>query len=153
MHRLILIATIFFTTVLAVAQGNTPPTVKVTLPKEAKAGAKVLGMVEITFSDGLHGYQNPPTDEYQIPVKVTVDTKGFVLSKASYPKGIMKSIGGDPKPCGVYECTIKIPVTIIVPKSISTSDIKITVNYQQCNDQSCYPPASVSSTVKILIKK
>ena len=138
---------------LALAQENTPPTVKVVLPKQAKPGAKVQGTVEITFADGLHGYQNPPTDEYQIPVKVTVDTKGFILAKPVYPKGIMKETGGEPKPIAVYEGTIKIPVTVTVPKKPGASEVKITVGYQQCNEQSCYPPATVSVTAKILVKK
>src|ERR1700704_6426167 len=90
---------------LALAQGNAQPTVKLVFPKTAKAGAKVQGTIEVTFSEGLHGYQNPPTDEYQIPVKVSIDTKGFVLAKTAYPKGEMKVIGGDTKPSAVYEGT------------------------------------------------
>src|SRR4051812_12948563 len=84
------------------AQGNAAPTVKITLPKEAKAGSKVEASIEITFADGLHGYQNPPTDQYQIPVKVSLETKGFTLAKVTYPKGVMRATGGDTKPAGVY---------------------------------------------------
>lgn len=138
---------------LALAQENTPPTVKVVLPKQAKPGAKVQGTVEVTFSDGLHGYQNPPTDSYQIPVKVTVDTKGFVLAKLVYPKGIMKAIGGDTKASAVYEGTVKIPITVTVPAKAGASEVKVTVSYQQCNDQACFPPDKVTSAAKILIKK
>src|SRR5690348_10112222 len=105
MLRFILSAIVALTICLAVGQGNTAPAVKLVLPKEAKPGATVKGTVELTFAEGLHGYQNPPTDEYQIPVKVDAETKGFTL-KATYPKGIMKAIGGDPKPSAVYEGTV-----------------------------------------------
>ncbi len=137
---------------VAMAQGNTPPTVKVTLPKDAKPGSMVKGTVEVTFAEGLHGYQNPPIDKFQIPVSITADTKGFSL-KVAYPKGVMKAIGGDPKPTGVYEGEVKFPITVTVPKTGGQSSVKITVHYQQCNDQTCYPPETVSSTAKILIKK
>ncbi|HTQ10393.1 MAG TPA: hypothetical protein VMI31_10005, partial [Fimbriimonadaceae bacterium] len=78
---------VFFALLAAIAFGQgTPATVKVTLPKTAKAGSTVKGIVEVTFADGMHGYQNPPTEDYMIPVKLTVDTKGFSL-KPTYPKG------------------------------------------------------------------
>lgn len=153
MIRSFLAALMVFACAFAYSQSNEAPTVKVTLPKNAKPGATVKGTVTITFADGLHGYQNPPTDDYQIPVKVSIDTKGFVLKKAEYPKGTMRVSGGDTKPSGLYEGTIKIPVTIVVPKKAGDSEIKVTVNYQQCNEQSCFPPDHVTSTVKLKIKK
>jgi len=152
MIRSIITAILVLTVGLASAQMNTAPTVKVTFPKDAKAGSQVKGTVEVTFSDGLHGYQNPPSEEFQIPVTVVVDTKGYKL-KVTYPKGAMKVIGGDTKPAAVYEGTIKIPVTLTVPKSGAAGEVKITVKYQQCNDQACFPPDGVSSTVKIHVKK
>lgn len=147
--------TAFLTILAAVAlgQGDTKPTMKLVFPKEAKAGTQVKGTIEVTFSEGLHGYQNPPSDEYQIPVKVSVDTKGFVLGKPAYPKGVMKIMGGDTKPAAIYEGTIKIPVTVTLPKKPGSAAIKFTVNYQQCNDQSCFPPSTVSDTLKLTIKK
>jgi DsbC/DsbD-like thiol-disulfide interchange protein len=153
MIRPLLAALFTFCVCLAFGQENTAPTIKVTLPKQAKPGAKVMGTLEITFSEGLHGYQNPPTDEFQIPVKVSIDTKGFVLAKAIYPKGVLKTMGGDTKPAAVYEGMIRIPVVVTMPAKPGTADLKFTVKYQQCNEQSCYPPDSISSSVKILVKK
>ncbi len=153
MIRSLLAAVLVLTAAFALGQSNTPPTVKVTLPKDAKVGQKVKGFVEISFAEGLHGYQNPPTDEYQIPVSVTLETKGYVLAKPVYPKGVSKATGGDTKPAGVYEGTIKIPVVITVPKKAGVGELKFTVNYQQCNEQACFPPSNVVSTVKITVKK
>ena len=131
---------------------NDPPAIKLTFPASAKPGATVKGVVELTFAEGLHAYQNPPTDKYQIPVAVSVDSKLYKLT-AKYPKGISKATGGDPTPAAVYEGTIKIPVTIVVPKKAGTAQFKIVVNYQQCNDGSCFPPSSVSGVVKLKIAK
>ncbi|HWA83271.1 MAG TPA: protein-disulfide reductase DsbD domain-containing protein [Fimbriimonadaceae bacterium] len=153
MIRSLLSALFVFAVCLAVAQTNTAPTVKVVLPKTAKPGATVSGTIELSFADGLHGYQNPPTDEYQIPVKVSVDTKGFTLKKVTYPKGVMKSIGGDPKPCGVYEGTVKIPIVVTIPAKAGAAEVKFVVSYQQCNDASCFPPAKVTGIAKLQIKK
>ena len=138
---------------LAFGQDNTPPTVKLTLPKQAKPGAKVQAVVEITFAEGLHGYQNPPKEDYQIPVKVAFDCKGFVFAKPAYPKGVMRAIGGDPNPTPVYEGTLKIPVTVTVPKKPGATEIKVTVSYQQCNDSACFPPSTVTGAAKLIVKK
>jgi DsbC/DsbD-like thiol-disulfide interchange protein len=153
MTRPILAALFAFFFTFAFAQDNTPPTVKVILPKTAKPGEKIKARVEVTFADGLHGYQNPPSGEYQIPVTLSLETKGIKLDPVKYPKGEMLSIGGDPTPAAVYQGKIKIPVVITLPKKAGTAELKFTFSYQQCNDNSCFPPAKVSTTGKILIKK
>src|SRR5579862_9218957 len=109
MIRATLTALFVLVACLVFAQGNTPPVIKVTLPKEAKPGTKVQGTIEVTFADGLHGYQNPPTDQYQIPVTLTLEAKGYALGKIAYPKGAMITTGGDTKPSALYEGKIKIP--------------------------------------------
>jgi DsbC/DsbD-like thiol-disulfide interchange protein len=153
MIRPLLAAFLAFCTAIALAQDNTPPTIKVVLPKDGKAGTKVKAMVEITFADGLHGYQNPASGEYQIPVVLSLDTKGIKLSPVKYPKGKMMSIGGDPTPAAVYEGMIKIPVEVTLPSKPGSTELKFTFSYQQCNDSSCFPPAKVSVSGKILVKK
>lgn len=153
MIRPLLAAILIFCAAIGLAQENTAPTVKLLLPAKAKAGAKVQATVVVTFAEGLHAYQNPPTSDYQIPVKVTLDSKTFTMAKPAYPKGVMLSIGGDPTPAGVYEGTIKIPVVITLPKKAGASEVKVTVSYQQCNDQACFPPSTVSATAKLTITK
>lgn len=138
---------------LASAQDNTPPTVKLLLPKQAKPGAKVRAVVEITFAEGLHAYQNPSQEDYQIPTKVELGSKGFVLAKPQYPKGVMRAIGGDPKETAVYEGTVRVPIVLTAPKKGGTAEVRIVVSYQQCNESACFPPATVAASAKIAIKK
>ncbi len=152
MNRICASLALLLLSLLAFAQSNTPPTIKLSFPKQAKAGATVMGVVEVSFAEGLHGYQNPPSGEYQIPVAVSVN-KQFKLVKAAYPKGIAKATGGDPTPAAVYEGTIRIPVTVKVPAKPGQSEMKISLNYQQCNASSCFPPSTVSSTVKLKVVK
>jgi DsbC/DsbD-like thiol-disulfide interchange protein len=153
MTRPLITAVFAIPAALALGQGGAPPTLKLVFPKTAKAGTVVKGTIEVTFADGLHGYQNPPTEDYQIPVKLSIDTKGFVLGKPAYPKGVLRTMGGDTKPSAVYEGTIRIPVTVTLPKKPGSAAVKFTLNYQECNEQSCYPPATVSDTVKLTITK
>lgn len=142
--RSIFVLLVLAVTGVAMAQ-NEPPSIKVTMPKSAKAGAKVQAIVEIRFSEGLHGYQNPPTVDWQIPIKLS-SPKDVKVLKIEYPKGVPMKMAGDEKPSAVYEGTIKIPVWIIAPKKVGKNSIKFTLNYQQCNEETCFPPSSIEAT-------
>ena len=144
-------ATLAFCCLAAFGQGE-PPSLTVNLPANAKAGATVKATLTLTFADGLHGYQNPPSDPDLIPVAVSVNTKGVKLKNIAYPAGKAESVGGDPKPVKVYEGTIKIPVVVVLPKTKGNLKIRFDAHYQECNDQSCFPPSDVFATATVKVK-
>lgn len=128
-----------------------PAKVELKLPvKTGAPGAVLKGKLLVTFSPGWHGYQNPPTHDFEIPLKVETKTKGVVL-KVQYPKGTMKEFMGEKT--AMYEGTVELPFTLVLPKTLGTVSVKFDVNYQQCDTQSCLPPESVSVTEKITVKK
>jgi DsbC/DsbD-like thiol-disulfide interchange protein len=130
------------------------PTVSVSAPpKSVAAGSKITLTLTLTFAPGLHGYQNPPAQEYEIPVTVKVDGKDFKVVKVAYPAGVDVKMGGADKPTKAYEGTIKIPVTITVPAKLGAKDLKFVVSYQQCDESTCFPPGTVSATAKVNIVK
>ena len=105
-------------------------------------GAVVKGTLTMTFADGWHGYQNPPSDPYQNPVTIALSTKGFKFSKVTYPVGIIKDFAGTKT--AVYEGEITIPFEFIAPKKIGKVALTFKLDYQQCNESSCLPPASMT---------
>ncbi len=137
--------------VFAGAQDNTPPTVKVSFPASGKHGAKLSGTVTVTFADGLHGYQNPPSDPDLIPIEVKVTTKGVQLKSVKYPAGKDLTMAGETKAVKAYSGTIKIPVDITLPAKKGTVKLQFNFHYQQCNMNSCYPPSdeTVATTVSV----
>lgn len=140
--------------ILPVAQ-NTPPTVKVIAPKAVKVGVKTVVTLELAFEPGLHGYANPPSEDYQIPVKVSLGpkvSKTVKIVKIGYPKGTLASMAGEAKPSRVYEGVVKIPVTILVAKS-GKYELPVVVSYQQCNDENCFPPAKVQGMTHLVVVK
>ncbi len=119
---------------------ETPPKVAFTLAsKTARPGGTAKGKVVVTFASGLHGYQNPPTMDYMIPVALDCLTKDVVL-KPEYPKGVVKEFVGEK--AAVYEGAVSIPVSLKLPKRTGKLEVKVKVNYQQCNDTGCFPPSS-----------
>lgn len=131
---------------------NDPPTVSLKLPASAKPGEVVKGTLTVKFATGLHGYQNPPTKDYMIPVKVEAE-KGTTIKKIEYPKGSAEKVAGENDPVMVYEGEIEIPVQVVMPKKAGKTNVKLVVKYQQCNDSGCFPPSQVNAAASITVGK
>jgi DsbC/DsbD-like thiol-disulfide interchange protein len=140
-------------TASALAQeGADAPKVELKLSKtQVQASGQLTGTVTVTFAEGLHGYQNPPSEDFQMPVTVKVDGKTFKLIKANYPKGVDATMAGDPKSFKAYLGTVTIPVTLKAPAKAGSHTLKVVVSYQQCNDQSCFPPGDVAAIAKVKV--
>ena len=134
----------------ALGQPNTPPTASLSLPS-AKAGEQVIGTVTLKFAEGLHAYQNPPTESYMIPVSVKSSSSDVSVLGVKYPKGVDAIVGGSTTPVKVYEGTVEIPVTLKAPAKAGSYDVALKIQYQQCNANNCYPPSTVTATAKLIV--
>ena len=138
----------------AFGQGDTAPKVTITVPKSSVvAGKPIQATLIVTFADGLHGYQNPPTDPTLIPVVVSSADKIFKVVKVTYPKGTPAKVGGESTPVNVYAGTIKIPVTLLAPVKLGKTTLSLKFDYQQCNEQACFPPSSIVSKFSLTVVK
>lgn len=134
-------------------QANVAPTVSLKLSSPTVATGKTLQAVLIvTFAQGLHGYQNPPSDPTLIPVSVRVSDKSFRSLKVVYPKGTPVKMNGEPKPVAVYEGTIKIPLSVSAPATPGKKTFSIVLEYQQCNANSCFQPGSITAQAIVIVK-
>lgn len=118
----------------------------------AAVGKPLKGVLTVVLPEGLHGYQNPPAGEYDIPIKLSAADAAVKLTKIDYPKGQSMQIAGGDKPTMVYEGTIKIPFTLVAakPHAKGVTAVSLKLDYQLCNMQNCFPPASI--TVKAPLK-
>ena len=118
---------------------------KVTLdldPTGAVVGRGLRGTLVVEIPPGLHGYQNPPADEFENPIRVVSADKSFKVYKATYPKGVEFKMASAEKPSMVYEGTVRIPV-ILIPTAPGDRSLKLRLEYQFCNANSCFPPNAV----------
>ncbi|MEZ0324661.1 MAG: protein-disulfide reductase DsbD domain-containing protein, partial [Fimbriimonas sp.] len=51
----------------------------------------------------------------------------------------------------VYQGRVEIPVEIKVPAKAGKQTIKLAVNYQQCNESSCFPPGKIALISKLTV--
>ncbi|MBC8066463.1 MAG: hypothetical protein H7Y17_16655 [Chlorobia bacterium] len=135
------------------AQAPAPAVTVSAPPKQVAAGSKLTLTVILTFAEGFHGYQNPPAQEYEIPVSVKIDGKEFKVVKIAYPAGVEAKVGGSDKPTKAYEGVVKIPITLIVPTKVGGRNLKVIVGYQQCDESTCFPPGDIVATVKVNVVK
>ena len=126
------------------------PKVAVKLPASAKAGQTVQGTVVVTIGSGLHAYQNPPSKDYMIPLSVSVATQGAKLKSAKYPVGKTGVFSGES--ARVYEGTVRIPVSVVLPKKHGKQQISFKVHYQECNQSACFPPGDVVASAPVNVK-
>lgn len=150
MKKILLTAFAALVSISAFAQSA--PRVSISIPKTAKPGEAVKGTVTVVFEAGLHGYQNPPSQSYMIPLKIESATKGVTLKSIKYPKGDPIKVAGEDAPVMVYEGLIKIPVVLVMPKKAGKVDLSLKVKYQQCNESACYPPAEEKVASSIVLK-
>ena len=122
----------------------------------AKVGQTVKGVLTLTLPPGQHGYQNPPADEYENPIRLSVMEIGFKLGKVEYPKGREMKIAGAEKPSKVYEGKVTIPFSLVPtqpsPKGYTTN-VNFKVDYQLCTASNCYPPTSMVVKAPLKVTK
>lgn len=118
----------------------------------AKPGEAVRGVVTITFAPGLHGYQNPPSESYMIPVEVNAGNKSTVLASVAYPRGELLAVGGSEEPVAVYGGATKIPVTFTAPATAGSHELRVSIHYQQCDDVACYAPSTVEASATLVVQ-
>lgn len=118
-------------------------TVKLATPS-AVVGKPIQGVLTLTLPEGQHGYQNPPADQFENPIKLSVADAAFKMVKVSYPKGTPLSMAGADKPSMVYEGTVTIPFTLVATKLPKGAAVSFKVDYQLCTMSNCYPPTSLS---------
>ena len=120
------------------------------------AGKPLKGVLTLALPEGLHGYQNPPSGEFEIPVKLSVADPAYRLTKVDYPGGESMTVAGGDQPTRVYQGTVRIPFTLLVAKALpkGASGVSLRLDYQLCTMQSCYPPAflTVKAPLKVVAK-
>ncbi|HLK61586.1 MAG TPA: protein-disulfide reductase DsbD domain-containing protein [Chthonomonadaceae bacterium] len=138
------------------AQPNSPKflTVEATPPKSAPIGKQLTITVALTIADQYHLQGHDAKDPY-IPTVVTVgQTKGFKPGKVVYPASVIQAFSGEKIPVYVKTIQIKVPVTPDATMKPGKYTLPVTVSYQGCNQQSCYPPdkTTVQVTVNLTAK-
>jgi len=117
-------------------------------------GSEFKIAVAVTVDSTWHINSNKPNDKFLIPSVLKISSKNnFSLVKIVYPKQHEVNFSFSDKPVSVYQGNVIFGGIVKVPEDIElgTYKVKVTIDYQACNDQSCMPPSSADLEFDIQI--
>jgi thiol:disulfide interchange protein DsbD len=123
----------------------------VTVPQNGSADS----LITLSISPGFHVNANPATFKYLIASEVTPDKlEGIVVSAPAYPAAQQRKFQFAEQPLAVYEGEAPIKLTLRAEKNAATGtrSLPITVRVQACDEEQCFPPATLNSTISVTVK-
>lgn len=135
------------------AQFSPPKFIKAspTAPKSAQVGKPFMVTIAVDIDSPYHIQGNPSKEGYIATELEVGPLKGFKLDKVVYPKPKESVFSGERLP--VYEGKINIKAEVTADKSVKPGKytLPISLKYQGCDDQKCFPPATLSSKATIAV--
>jgi len=126
-------------------------TVSGTIAKgEVTKGRKAKATVVLDIPHDLHTNSNKPGSEYAIPTTVKITpVSGLKIGTVAYPRGMNKKFEFAEKALNIYEGKVEFTFDVTVPTSYRKPkvEIEVSVRYQACTDEVCYPPTSKKATL------
>jgi Disulphide bond corrector protein DsbC len=112
-------------------------------------GKTVRATVVLGLPSGLHANSHSPGAEYAIPTTVSVSARGVRVGPVSYPRGRNRGFEFTQTPINVYEGRTTFSFNITVPPTFRGTSLRVnvTVKYQACTNEVCYPPKSKQITL------
>ena len=114
----------------------------------AQQGSSFQAAVVMDIPDGLHVNANKPLGKYAVPTVVKVDApRGFRVTPVSYPRGSVRTFsfgGAEATRLAVYEgkTIFRFNVTVPPDQPFGVENVRVSVRFQSCTDEVCYPPAT-----------
>ena len=123
-----------------------------TVPKAVQAGKAFSFSMAVAIDSHYHIQGNPSKEGYIATEMEVGPLKGFKVEKIVYPKPILTSFSGEKLP--VYEGVVQIKADIGADKTLKPGKymLPVTIKYQGCDEQKCFPPATLTSKVSITVK-
>jgi hypothetical protein len=122
---------------------------------EISAGGSGEATVSVTVQKGYHVNANPPSFPYLKATQLVVQpADGLSVGFITYPTSVTKKFAFSEQPLAVYEGEVPIKIMLkaaaAAPRKSSSLAAKLTV--QACDDQVCYPPATLDISIPVTVK-
>ncbi len=123
----------------------------------AQQGSTFQAAVVMDIPRGLHVNSNKPLGKYAIPTVVKVDApKGLRVTPVVYPRGDVREFrfgGSDAERLAVYEgrAIFRFNVSVAPNQNLNVETVRVSVRFQSCNDEVCFPPATRDLNLRIAI--
>jgi hypothetical protein len=117
-------------------------------------GKSARATVVLSIPGGLHVNSNRPNSEYAIPTTVRASARGARVSAVVYPRGHNRKFEFSENAINVYEGRVSFRFNVTVPAGYRGNSVavNVTVRYQACTNEVCYPPRSKQITLTASVK-
>ena len=112
-------------------------------------------LVTLSISPGFHVNANPATFSYLIATELTTGkVEGFAVGSPDYPAAQKKKFQFAEEPLSVYEGEIPIKLNLRAEANAMTGTraLPVKVRVQACDEEQCFPPATLNSTIAVTLK-
>lgn len=168
---LLLLAALLAQAPLATTASHVPPTPE-PLPTQASSvgingffsvdpaqrGSTFQAAIVLDIPRGLHVNSNRPLGKYSVPTVIKIEPpRGLKVTPVAYPRSTVRTFRfGDGAPeerLAVYEGLAIARFNVAVPANyeLGVARIRVSVRFQSCNDEVCFPPATRELTLPIAI--
>jgi DsbC/DsbD-like thiol-disulfide interchange protein len=122
---------------------------------EMSAGETVEASVRLSITDGYHVNANPATEKFLIPTAISVKPEADItVDKIVYPKPLKKKFPFAEVPLDIYEGEAFIKLTLSAARDLKPGPhtLRAEIRVQPCDDQTCYPPATIATVIEVTIR-
>ena len=123
----------------------------------AQQGSTFQAAVVMEIPRDMHVNSNKPLGKYAVPTVLKVEAPGGLrVTPVSYPRGAVKTFrfgGSDAERLAVYEgkAIFRLNVSVAPGAELQVARVRVSVRFQGCNDEVCFPPATRELTLPIAI--
>jgi DsbC/DsbD-like thiol-disulfide interchange protein len=123
----------------------------------AQQGSSFQAAVVMEIPRGMHVNSNKPLGKYAVATVVKVDSpRGLRVTPVSYPRGSVRAFrfgGSQEERLAVYEgrAIFRFNVAVAPGTEQQVARVRVSVRFQSCNDEVCFPPATRELTLPIAI--
>lgn len=124
----------------------------------AQQGSTFQAAIVLDIPRGLHVNSNRPLGKYAVPTVIKIDApRGLKVTPVTYPRAQVRTFRfGESAPeerLAVYEGRAIARFNVTVPSGyeLGVARIRVSVRFQSCNDEVCFPPATRELTLPIAI--
>lgn len=124
----------------------------------AQQGSTFQAAIVLDIPRGLHVNSNRPLGKYAVPTVIKVEPpRGLKVTPLTYPRAQVRTFRfGESAPeerLAVYEgrAIARFNVTVPAGYEMGVARIRVSVRFQSCNDEVCFPPATRELALRIAV--
>lgn len=113
-------------------------------------GKEAVVAVVIDIPEKLHAQSHTPTEDYYIPLTVTLEGQSVItIGQPRYPPGVDKTYPALGK-LNVYDGKVVVQVPVTVAADAKPGPVKLTgkARLQMCDDQVCFQPQNATFEIE-----